>query len=137
MDRNTSKYAAQEETYIHTVTVKVTNKKPAAIELLTLRDMLPSAQDDRIKVVLKSPTELTDVKTTKSVKVKENVMMRWRRLEDGSSGEKLGWFEWLCSDINGNGTVEVQFTCEVTAPADQSVIDLSSNSISLYSQSGF
>jgi hypothetical protein len=119
--RATSMYAAKEETTTHTIKIKVTNNRSTPVGHLFLRDMLPTADDDRVKIVLVSPSQLIDA-GDKTVDVAENLKIRWRKVKDGQ-GEKVGWVEWLCANIAEKGVVEVEMKCEVTAPSDMIVLD--------------
>jgi len=125
LDQNRSKFAAQEETYSHTVKITITNKRSTPIPSIILRDMLPISDDSRVKIVLKSPMVLMESQEVDEARpVKEGVKVRWRKMPgDGSSGEKHGWLEWICSNIPVDGEVEVLLQCDITAPSDVVVID--------------
>ncbi|KAI0696449.1 hypothetical protein BC835DRAFT_1342447 [Cytidiella melzeri] len=96
----------------------ITNNHPFSIDSLIVRDALPLAVFDIIKVTLKKPEGLAEAKAEEEIKVSDNIKVRWSGTTDKSEGIE-GRYEWLVSLDAGKGcTLETEW--EVQAPINTS-----------------
>lgn len=90
--------------------------------------MIPTAEDKRVKVILRKPEGLADVKDGGVVwmggkdkdaeqKKEGGLSVGWEKLVDGKGGEKEGRFEWKWKVGSGEKVV-LETEWEVKAPAD-------------------
>ncbi|KAJ6543618.1 hypothetical protein DFH09DRAFT_1041079 [Mycena vulgaris] len=103
-----------------TYSTKITihNKHPFALTDLVVRDIIPTCDDKRAKVLLRKPTGLADAKDGEVVKLAPpGLKVMWGKTADGRSGEKDGRFEWAWSiDAGAKAVLEAEW--ELKAPAD-------------------
>ncbi|KAF7300951.1 hypothetical protein MIND_00658100 [Mycena indigotica] len=106
-----------------TYTTKITihNKHPFALTDLVVRDIVPTSDDTRAKVLLHKPAGLADAKDGQVVKVDSaslsGLTVRWGAGADGKPGEKEGRIEWGWNVEPGNKAV-LEAEWELKAPAD-------------------
>lgn len=113
-------FAEAHNTTTYTNTTTIHNKHRFPLSEVIIRDIIPLADDNRVKVHLKNPDGLADAKDGQVVelkKVAEGLKVRWSPLVDGKGGEKQGRFEFL-SNVDVGGKAIVESGWEVKAPAD-------------------
>ncbi|KAG8806336.1 hypothetical protein FRC17_005068, partial [Serendipita sp. 399] len=126
--------------YFQKITVK--NARNALIPKLLIRDQIPVASDQRIKVALLEPASLefggrtgTGPLTTvpKAVQISKGLIVRWKPDNDdskegtvttaatngsgaaGLDGARRGMIEWVCA-VGSGQRVDVSLSWEVTTP---------------------
>ncbi|KAJ7471038.1 hypothetical protein FB451DRAFT_1090666 [Mycena latifolia] len=101
-----------------TYTTKITihNKHPFPLTDLVVRDIIPTCDDKRAKVLLRKPDGLADAKDGEVVTLAPpGLKVMWGKTADGRSGEKDGRFEWAWS-VGAKAVLEAEW--ELKAPAD-------------------
>ncbi|KAJ7199003.1 hypothetical protein GGX14DRAFT_664691 [Mycena pura] len=108
--------ALNSTTYATKVTIH--NKHPFALTDLVVRDIIPTSDDKRAKVLLHTPPGLADAKEDQVVELTEpGLTVCWGKTADGRPGEKEGRFEWAWSVDAGKAAV-LEAEWELKAPAD-------------------
>ncbi|KAJ7035289.1 hypothetical protein C8F04DRAFT_1098768 [Mycena alexandri] len=98
--------------------ITIHNKHPFALTDLVVRDIIPTCDDKRAKVLLRKPAGLADAKDGEVVKLASpGLKVMWGKTSDGRSGEKDGRFEWAWS-VDGGAKVVLEAEWELKAPAD-------------------
>ncbi|KAF7291781.1 hypothetical protein HMN09_01237900 [Mycena chlorophos] len=109
-----------------TTTTKITihNKHAFKLADLVVRDIVPTSEDARAKVLLHKPAGLADAKEGQVVEVdtEEGLSVRWGKTADGRPGEKEGRIEWAWS-VGAGKKVELEAEYELKAPADVSWVE--------------
>ncbi|KAF9554745.1 hypothetical protein CPC08DRAFT_671813, partial [Agrocybe pediades] len=78
-----------------TTKVTVHNKHQFDIDDLVIRDAIPTCADSRIKILLRNPEGLAEVRDTTPLPIgTDGLTVGWEDLGDGKSGETEGRFEW-------------------------------------------
>ncbi|KAF7291776.1 hypothetical protein HMN09_01237200 [Mycena chlorophos] len=98
-----------------TTKIGIHNKHAFPLADLVVRDVVPTSEDARVKVVLRKPAGLADSDT--KVETEDGVIVRWGKTADGRSGEKEGRIEWVCS-VGALKKVELEMEYEVRATVD-------------------
>ncbi|KAJ7503295.1 hypothetical protein B0H11DRAFT_578984 [Mycena galericulata] len=118
--------AFQEVLNSTTYNTKITihNKHPFALTDLVVRDVIPTCDDkrpkvlQRPKVLLRKPDGLADAKVGEVVQLAQpGITVRWGKTADGHSGEKDGRFEWVGS-VEAGAKAVLEAEWELIAPAD-------------------
>lgn len=112
-------------TTTYTAKITVHNKHAFAIEDLTVKDVIPMCDDNRVKVVLRKPEVLASAKEGEIVDVgAQGLKVRWEATVDGKGGEKEGKFEWKWRvDAGAQVTMDTQW--EVKGPSDVTLTETS------------
>ena len=113
-------FAEVTNTTTYTNTTTIHNKHRFPLSEIIIRDVIPTAEDKRIKVLLRKPDGLVDAKDGQVVdlkKLKDGLKVRWSPLVDGKGGEKEGRFEFMWK-VDAGAKVTVQSEWEVKTPAD-------------------
>ncbi|KAJ6489052.1 hypothetical protein C8R45DRAFT_901974 [Mycena sanguinolenta] len=98
--------------------ITIHNKHPFALTDLVVREIIPTCDDKRAKVLLRKPMGLADAKDGEVVKLTPpGLKVMWGKTWDGRPGEKDGRFEWAWS-IEGGAKVVLEAEWELKAPAD-------------------
>ncbi|KAJ7149928.1 hypothetical protein C8R46DRAFT_1008752 [Mycena filopes] len=98
--------------------ITIHNKHPFVLADLVVRDIIPTCDDKRAKVLLRKPAGLADAKAGEVVKlVPAGLKVLWGKTTDGRSGEKDGRFEWAWS-VDAGAKVVLEAEWELKAPAD-------------------
>ncbi|KAJ6578075.1 hypothetical protein B0H19DRAFT_1122296 [Mycena capillaripes] len=98
--------------------ITIHNKHPFALTDLVVRDIIPTCDDKRAKVLLRKPEGLADAKDGQVVKLAPSgLKVMWGKTSDGRSGEKDGRFEWAWS-VDGGAKVVLEAEWELKAPTD-------------------
>lgn len=105
----------------YTSTITIHNKHQFLLDNISVRDVIPTSGDDRIKVILRKPEGLAHLKDGDVLDLKsigEGLKVKWSKLDqDGNGGEKEGKFDWLWS-VGAGERIVLRSEWEVTAPAD-------------------
>ena len=106
-------------TTTHTTKILIHNKHAFVLHDLVVRDVIPTCEDKRTKVVLRKPDGLAHAKDGQEVTLSETggVKVKWEKLVDGKGGEKEGKFEWLGS-VKAKDKLALEAEWEVKGPAD-------------------
>ncbi len=105
-------------TTTYTTTISIHNKHQFHISDLIVRDIIPTCEDKRVKVVLRKPEGLADAKEGEWVDIgKEGLKVGWEKVVDGKGGEKDGKFEWRWK-IGSGAKVKLEAEWEVNAPGE-------------------
>ncbi|KAF7335446.1 hypothetical protein MVEN_02197900 [Mycena venus] len=98
--------------------ITIHNKHPFALTDLVVRDIIPTCDDKRAKVLLRKPEGLADAKEGEVVKLAPpGLKVMWGKTSDGRLGEKDGRFEWAWS-VDGGAKAVLEAQWELKAPAD-------------------
>ncbi|THH08575.1 hypothetical protein EW146_g8944 [Bondarzewia mesenterica] len=122
VEAKASAFVEQFNTTTYTSRMTIHNRHAFALDNFILRDALPISDDeDRVKVILRRPAalaEMSDDGKECNVKIEGGeAKVRWRKCEDGKSGKKDGFFEWVCR-VEAGKEVVVETEWEVKAPVD-------------------
>ncbi|KAJ7062781.1 hypothetical protein C8F01DRAFT_1251594 [Mycena amicta] len=104
----------------YTTNITIHNKHPFALTDLVVRDVVPTSDDTRAKVLLHKPAGLADAKDGQVVKLEgqpPGLTVCWGKTADGRPGEKEGRIEWGWS-VEAGKKAELQAEWELRAPAD-------------------
>ncbi|KAF8155336.1 hypothetical protein K438DRAFT_1687435 [Mycena galopus ATCC 62051] len=115
----------QEVFNVTTFSTKITihNKHPFPLTDLVVRDIIPTCDDKRAKVLLHKPEGLADAKDGQIVKLTPpGLKVMWGKTWDGRAGEKDGRFEWAWS-LEGGAKAVLEAEWELKAPADVSWVE--------------
>ncbi|KAJ7765857.1 hypothetical protein DFH07DRAFT_1058781 [Mycena maculata] len=105
-------------TTTYSTTVTIHNKHPFALADLVVRDVIPTCDDKRAKVLLRKPDGLAEAKAGDVVQLQPaGLKVRWGATADGHSGEKDGRFEWVWS-VEAGAKAVLEAKWELKAPAD-------------------
>ncbi|KAJ3530602.1 hypothetical protein NM688_g7685 [Phlebia brevispora] len=110
-----SMFGAKVRTVVCTAETIVGNKNGFAVSDLVVRDVLPIASEDSIKVELKKPEKLADTQGDKLIEVDDTTKVRWSKEADGKGGESEGKYEWLVT-VGAGKTVTVKAQWEIKVP---------------------
>ncbi|KAF7375624.1 hypothetical protein MSAN_00451300 [Mycena sanguinolenta] len=98
--------------------ITIHNKHPFALTDLVVREIIPTCDDKRAKVLLRKPVGLADARDGEVVKLTPpSLKVMWGKTWDGRPGEKDGRFEWAWS-VEGGAKVMLEAEWELKAPAD-------------------
>ncbi|KAJ6577798.1 hypothetical protein B0H19DRAFT_1218221 [Mycena capillaripes] len=98
--------------------ITIHNKHPFSLTDLVVREIIPTSDDKRAKVLLRKPEGLADAKDGQVVKLTPpGLKVMWGKTADGRSGEKDGRFEWVWS-VDGGAKVALEAQWELKAPTD-------------------
>ncbi|KAF7335447.1 hypothetical protein MVEN_02198000 [Mycena venus] len=98
--------------------ITIHNKHPFALTDLVVRDIIPTCDDKRAKVLLRKPEGLANAKGGEVVKLAPpGLKVMWGKTSDGRLGEKDGRFEWAWS-VDGGAKAVLEAQWELKAPAD-------------------
>ncbi|KAK7055911.1 hypothetical protein R3P38DRAFT_2849558 [Favolaschia claudopus] len=98
--------------------ITIHNKHPFALTDLVVRDIIPTCDDKRAKVLLRKPEGLADAKDGQVVKVGQTgLKVMWGKTADGRPGEKDGRFEWAWN-VEGGAKAVLEAEWELKAPTD-------------------
>ncbi|KAJ7650911.1 hypothetical protein FB45DRAFT_889070 [Roridomyces roridus] len=122
--------AFQETLNSTTYNTKITihNKHPFTLADLVVRDVIPTCDDKRGKVLLRKPDGLAEAKADEVVKLKTppGVGVCWGKTADGRPGEKDGRFEWALN-VEAGAKAVLEAEWELKAPADVAWVESVSN----------
>lgn len=105
-------------TTTYTTRISIHNKHQFPIANLIVRDVIPTSDDKRAKVILRKPEGLADAKDGQLVDLKKDgLKVSWESLAEGKGGEKEGRFEWKWK-VDSGAKVALEAEWEVKAPAD-------------------
>lgn len=105
-------------TTTYTTKVSIQNKHQFAITDLIVRDVIPTCEDKRAKIILRKPLGLADAKDGESVDLKnDGLRVGWEKLVDGKGGEKEGKFEWKWK-VGSGARVNVEAEWEIKVPGE-------------------
>ena len=98
------------------------NEHTFAVPDLVVRDAIPTCDDKRVKVLLRKPHGLANVKDGEEEalvdKEKEDgARIMWEKAVDGKGGEKEGKFQWKGS-VKAKDKLVLETQWDVTGPAD-------------------
>ncbi|CAK5280711.1 unnamed protein product [Mycena citricolor] len=106
-------------TTTYTTKITITNKHAFKLADLLVRDVIPTCDDKRAKVILRKPDGLADSKDGELVKLQQaGLQVQWGK----GSGEKDGRFEWMWS-VESGASVALEAEWELRAPADVSWVE--------------
>jgi hypothetical protein len=98
--------------------ITIHNKHPFALTDLVVRDIIPTCDDKRAKVLLRKPEGLADAKDGEVVKLAPpGLKVMWGKTWDGRAAEKDGRFEWAWS-VDGGAKAVLEAEWELKAPTD-------------------
>ncbi|KAF8903747.1 hypothetical protein CPB84DRAFT_1677822 [Gymnopilus junonius] len=102
----------------YTTKISVHNKHQFDITDLIVRDIIPTSDDSRVKIILHKPVGLAGAKDGETVDLKnDGLKVGWEPLLDGKGGEKEGKFEWKWK-VKSGIKVNLEAEWEVKVPAD-------------------
>ena len=104
-------------TTTYSTKISIHNKHQFAITDLIVRDVVPTCDDKRVKIVLRKPAGLADAKDGQLVNLDNGLRVVWERVVDGKGGEKEGKFEWKWRVGNGS-KINLEAEWEVKVPGD-------------------
>jgi hypothetical protein len=98
--------------------ITIHNKHQFPIADLVIQDVLPTplVGMDKVKVLLRKPDELANLKNGEELKVSQGTKVKW-------TNEKEGKLEWNCTDIGPGKEVIVEMEWEVKAPEDFTLVE--------------
>ena len=83
-----------------------------------MRDVIPTYEDKRAKIILHKPLGLADAKDGESVDLKsDGLLVGWEKLVDGKGGEKEGKFEWKW-EVGSGAKVNLEAEWEIKVPGE-------------------
>jgi hypothetical protein len=110
-------------TTTHTTKISIHNKHQFPIDDLIVRDVIPTCEDKRLKIVLRKPKGLADKKDGEWVDLTEDgLRVGWERVVDGKGGEKEGRIEWRWK-VDTAAKVDLHAEWEVKAPGEFSWVE--------------
>ncbi|KAF8872571.1 hypothetical protein BD779DRAFT_1709096 [Infundibulicybe gibba] len=95
--------------------ISIYNKHQSAISDLRVRDIIPTCEDKRVRVVLITPESLANAKEGQEVNVRDGLIVKWRN-------EKEGRFEWKWK-VGSGEKVTIDAEWEVRVPTNASWMD--------------
>ena len=101
----------------YTVRTYITNNHPFPISNLIVRDALPLAPYDNVKVVLRKPEGLAEARAGEKIRVAGNVNVEWSRKSRGSLSSVEGKYKWLVS-LEGNKGCTLETEWEIQSSSD-------------------
>ena len=105
-------------TTTYTTKVSIHNKHQFAITDLIVRDVIPTCEDKRAKIILRKPVGLADAKDGESIDLKnDGLRIGWENLVDGKGGEKEGKFEWKWK-VGSGAKVNLEAEWEIKVPGE-------------------
>ncbi|KAF9525788.1 hypothetical protein CPB83DRAFT_858888 [Crepidotus variabilis] len=111
-------YSEVTNTTTYTTKISVHNKHQFDIADLTVRDVIPTCEDKRAKIVLKKPVELADTKDGEMADLKnDGLKVGWESLVDGKGGEKEGKYEWKWK-VGKGAKIHLESEWEVKVPGE-------------------
>ncbi|KAF8872568.1 hypothetical protein BD779DRAFT_1452646 [Infundibulicybe gibba] len=102
-------------TTTYTTRISIHNKHQFAISDLRVRDVIPTCEDKRIRVVLTTPESLANAKEEEEVELKDGLIVKWHN-------EKEGKPEWRWK-VGSGEKVTIEAKWEVRAPANITWVD--------------
>jgi hypothetical protein len=108
-------FAEAFHTTTYTSKIIIHNKHAFTISELVVRDVVPTCEDKRVRVILRKPEGLADAKDGQVVDLKDGLKVGWEKVADGKGGEKEGRFEWLWK-VDAGSQVKLEAEWEVKAP---------------------
>ncbi|KAG6864236.1 hypothetical protein C0991_011155 [Blastosporella zonata] len=108
-------FSEAQSTTTYNTKITIYNKHGFALPDLVVREVVPTVDDKRAKVILRKPEGLADAKDKEvAVKVGEDVVkVGWEKL----GGEKEGKFSWR-GNVRAKDKVVLESEWELKAPAD-------------------
>ena len=83
-----------------------------------MRDVIPTCEDKRAKIILRKPFGLADAKDGKLIDLKnDGLLVGWEKLVDGKGGEKEGKFEWKWK-VGTGAKVILEAEWEIKVPGE-------------------
>ncbi|KAF8903751.1 hypothetical protein CPB84DRAFT_1728192 [Gymnopilus junonius] len=105
-------------TTTYTTKISVRNKHQFDITDLIVREVIPTSDDKRARIILRKPAALADAKDGETVDLKnDGLKVGWEPLVDGKGGEKEGKFEWKWK-VGSAAKVALEAEWEIKVPAD-------------------
>jgi len=119
--------AFSEEQKTTTVTAQITvqNKHQFPLTRLIVRDLIPTSADERVKVILRKPDGLANLKQGDELalaSIAPGLKVRWNKQQDGNGGEKEGTFEWLWT-VAAGGNILLESEWDIKSPADLNLFE--------------
>ncbi|PPQ76385.1 hypothetical protein CVT24_007939 [Panaeolus cyanescens] len=112
-------FAEVTNTTSYTTTITVHNKHNFPITDLIVRDVIPTSEDKRVKIVLRKPNGLANAKDGQVIDVEgtDGLKVGWEKTVDGKGGEKEGRYEWKWK-VESGAKVTFLSEWEVKTPGD-------------------
>lgn len=112
-------FAEVTTTTSHNTTITVHNKHNFPITDLVVRDVIPTCDDKRVKIILRKPVGLADAKDGRVIDVAgtDGLKVGWEAKVDGKGGEKEGKYEWKWQ-VESGAKVTFLSEWEIKAPGD-------------------
>ena len=111
--------ATQTASYMTKITVH--NKHTFVVPDLVVRNVIPTCDDERVKVLLQKPESLANMKDGQEVLVdkdkEDGPKPMWEKVVDGKGGEKEGKFQWKGS-VKAKDKLLLEAQWDVEGPAD-------------------
>ncbi|TFK61692.1 hypothetical protein BDN72DRAFT_863410 [Pluteus cervinus] len=110
-------------TTTYTTHISIHNKHQFPIEHLIVKDVIPTSDDKRVKVILRKPEGLAGAKDGEvldlgaSAVSNAGLKVGWVKSTIWEGGEKEGKFEWKWN-VDSGAKVKLEAEWEVNAPAD-------------------
>lgn len=106
-------------TTTYTTKTTIHNKHTFAVPDLVVRDVIPTCDDKRAKIILRKPEGLADTKDGQELVVNKETGLKvmWEKLVDGKGGEKQGKFVWKGS-VKAKDKIVLESQWEVKVPSD-------------------
>jgi len=106
------------KTITYSTVVTIHNKHPFTIDDLIIRDVIPTCQDSRIKIILRKPEGLAESNDGAPVEVgTDGLSVQWDDVVDGKGGEKEGKFKWTRT-VQGGQKVSMNAVWDVRCASD-------------------
>ncbi|KAG6872729.1 hypothetical protein C0995_007132 [Termitomyces sp. Mi166 len=114
-------FSEAQNTTTYTTVITIENKHGFALSDVVVRDVVPTVDDKRAKVILRKPEGLADSKDGEEIVVGKGGQqvgkVAWEKQVDRKGGEKEGKFAWKAS-VKAKETVMLESQWELKAPAD-------------------
>ncbi|KDR78602.1 hypothetical protein GALMADRAFT_64390 [Galerina marginata CBS 339.88] len=112
-------------TTTYTAKISIHNKHKFDITDLIVREVIPTSDDEHVKIVLRKPVGLSDAKQGAVVDLNDDgLMVGWGLVVDfGKGGRKEGRFEWK-GKVRSGAQVNLEAQWEVTVPGETPWVEL-------------
>lgn len=108
-------FSAVENKILYTVTTVVKNTKESKVRGMIVRDVVPTSENNAVKVVLTKPKRLAEMEEGEELEVEAGVRVHWCKAVGDIGGMKEGRLQWIV-DLNGKEEKTLVLEWEVVTP---------------------